>query len=349
MPDELEALPVTERLAVVAVGGNALIPSDVVGTHKEQVRAARGLARSILVMLREGYRVLVVHGNGPQVGRELILNEEASTKIPPRPLDVCVAATQGTMGYLIGHQLRNELKKAGLKRPVSNVTTTVLVSRQDPAFGRPTKPVGPFYSEYRARELSKGSSGYEMVEDSGRGYRRVVASPKPLDVIDLDSVDALLAAGHVVIAGGGGGVPVIVNDRGELEGVEAVIDKDRTSALMGNLLGADVLILLTGIEHVFVNFGRTDQRMLEHVTVDELRAHHDAGQFPAGSMGPKVEAALSFLDDGGATAVITSIDKLAAAINDRTGTRITRELGEHAVRRQLDLFGTTTPEPERST
>ncbi|MGM0578566.1 MAG: carbamate kinase [Myxococcota bacterium] len=334
--------PPLERLAVLAMGGNALMPAGEAGTAKEQLRAARRLARTLVSVVREGFRVLVVHGNGPQVGRELLRVEEAATKLPPRTLDTCVAATQGTMGYRIELALRNALRKAGLRRPVTSVLTDVLVSPDDPAFGAPSKPVGPFYTGWRARQLAR-SKGWRMVEDAGRGWRQVVPSPRPVDVLGLAGIEALLDAGHVVVAGGGGGVPVAVDARGRLVGLEGVVDKDRTAALLGGDLGADLLVFLAPVDYVYQNFGRTDQAPIERVSRHELRALSEAGHFPAGSMGPKVEAALDFLDDGGSAVIITSGDKLPAALADRAGTRVTREDTDGAVRNQLDLFPDARP------
>ncbi|MEC9072981.1 MAG: carbamate kinase [Myxococcota bacterium] len=324
-------------LAVVAVGGHALLSEEAIGTPRDQATAARKFTRALVPLIREGYRVLLVHGNGPQVGRELLRSEEASIKVPPRRLYGCVASTQGTMGYLLTQGLRNVLRSAGIKRPVSTVLTQVLVSPDDPEFDTPTKPVGPFYTAWRARELAR-STGQRMVEDAGRGWRTVVPSPRPLDVMEVDSIEALLDAEHIVIAGGGGGIPVSVDGRGNLQGVDGVVDKDRTAALLANQLGADIFVVLTAVENIYVDFGRPGQTALNHVTRDELREHADAGQFPPGSMGPKVEAALDFLDDGGASVIITHAGKLTAALSDRAGTRISRDPTSSGMRRQLPLF-----------
>jgi len=331
-------------IAVLAFGGHTLVSHDQAGSsHREQVRLAKKAARSVVQLVRDGFRVLVVHGNGPQVGRELIRNEEASTKLPPAPLDVCVAATQGTIGYMLDLEVRNELRRLQMKWPVSTVLTYALVGLDDQAFQNPTKPVGPFLTEWRARTLMKAGEQH-MVEDAGRGWRRVVPSPRPVEIVNLDSVESLLDAGHVVFAGGGGGVPVAVDARGQLIGVEAVIDKDRTAALMAADLGAELLVLLTGVDQVYVNFGRTDQRAIDRVAATELRALHREGHFAAGSMGPKVEAALEFVEDGGLTAIITSADKLAAALSDRAGTRVARVTNVAPIRRQMPLFPTDVEE-----
>ena len=304
---------------------------------------AKKAARAVVQLVRDGFRVLVVHGNGPQVGRELIRNEETSTKLPPAPLDVCVAATQGTIGYMLDLEVRNELRRLQMKWPVSTVLTYTLVGLDDHAFQNPTKPIGPFLTEWRARTLMKAGEMH-MIEDAGRGWRRVVPSPRPIEVVNLESIEALLDAGHVVFAGGGGGVPVAVDARGQLIGVEAVIDKDRTAALMAADLGAELLVLLTSVDQVYVNFGRTDQKGLERISAGELRAFHREGHFASGSMGPKVEAALEFVEDGGLNAIITSADRFAAALSDRAGTRIAQVTNVAPIRRQMPLFPTDVEE-----
>lgn len=327
----------TPPLAVLALGGNALISPDDVGTQRDQARAALRMAKAVVAVMREGYRVLLVHGNGPQVGRELLRSEEASTKLPPRPLDVCVAATQGSMGSRLSLALRQAMKAAGIQAPVATVCTHALVDPNDPGFGRPTKPIGPFYTPWRARELTRGK-GWHMVEDAGRGWRQVVASPQPLDVLELEAIEALLGTGHVVIAGGGGGVPLAVDARGHLVGVEAVIDKDHTAALLADHLGAHILIFLTGVEHVFTDFTRPEQRAIGRIAAEELRSIERAGEFAEGSIGPKVRAVLDFVEDGGEVGIITTSDKLVAALSDRAGTRVTRDGGDPTRRLQLDLF-----------
>lgn len=332
-----ERLVARAAIAVLAFGGNALIPHDQTGTHREQIRMARKAARSVIGLVREGFRVLVVHGNGPQVGRELLRNEETSTKIPPHPLDMCVASTQGTMGYLLDLEVRNELRRLQMTWPVSTVLTYTLVGLDDPAFQEPTKPIGPFLSEWRARSLMK-SGEMHMVEDAGRGWRRVVPSPRPCEIVNMDSIEALLDAGHVVFAAGGGGIPVAVDARGQLIGVEAVVDKDRTAALLANDLEAELLVLLTGVEQVYLNFGRTDQRALERISAGDLRELYRAGHFPPGSMGPKVEATLEFIEDGGTNAIITNADKFTAALAGRAGTRVTKVVDDGPIIRQISLF-----------
>lgn len=302
---------------------------------------ARRAARSVVALVREGFRVVIVHDNDPQIGRELVRNEEASTKLPPSSLDVCVASTQGAIGYLLDLEIRNELRRMQMKWPVSTIITQALVGLDDGAFQMPTHPIGPYLSDWRAKTLTR-AGGVHLTEDAGRGWRRVVPSPRPIEIVNLDSVEALLESGHVVVAGGGGGVAVAVDARGQLIGVEAVIDKDRTAALMAGDLGAELLVLLTSVDHVYLNFGRTDQEALDRISAAELRGHHRDGHFPPHSMGPKVEAALEFVEDGGTNAIITSTDKLVAALSDRAGTRVSRVVADGPMRRQMALFPVAT-------
>ncbi len=324
-------------IAVLSFGGNSLLPLDQTGSHREQLRMARRAARSVVALVREGFRVVIVHGNDPQLGRELVRNEESSTKLPPTPLDVCVASTQGAIGYLLDLEIRNELRRLQMKWPVTTVVTQTLVGLDDQAFQAPTCAIGPYVSEWRAKTLMK-SGGVHMVAEAGRGWRRVVPCPRPIEIVNLDSIEALLEAGHVVIAGGGGGVAVAVDARGQLIGVEAVVDKDRTAALMAGDLGGELLVILTSVDQVFLNFGRTDQRAIEKVSASELRSFHRDGHFPPETMGPKVEAALEFVEDGGTNAIVTSTEKLAAALADRAGTRVARAVAEGPIRRQMALF-----------
>ncbi len=337
-PFQLGGSPLARAaIAVLALGGNALMPYEHAGTHREQLRMARRAARSVVALVRDGYRVLVSHGGGPQIGRELVRNEESSTKLPPHPLDVCVASTQGAVGYMLELEIRNELRRSQMKWPVTTIMTQALVGLDDPAFQRPARPIGPLLTEWRAKTLMKSGEAH-MVEEVGHGWRRVVPSPRPIEIVNLDSIEALLESGHVVIAGGGGGIPVAVDARGQLIGVEAVIDKDRTASLMAADLGAELLVLLTGIDQIFLNFGRTDQRALDRISVSELRALHEQGQFAKDTIGPKIEAALEFVEDGGLSAIVTSAEKLSAALADRAGTRVTRAVTEGPMKRQMTLF-----------
>ena len=280
---------------------------------------------------------MLVHGNGPQVSRELIRSEEASTKLPPRSLEVCIAATQSTMGELLVRELRNLLRREQLEHDVLALHTQVLVSREDPAFNTPEKAIGPTYTEWRAKELMK-TTKWNFVEDGKDQWRRVVPSPSPLDIMGIDAIARLVDSGTIVLAGGGGGVPLVVDSKGEFVGVEAVVDKDHTAALMAEHLGAEVLVLLSAVENVYTSYGRPDQTTLEHVTTTNLRSLLDAGHFPAANIGPKIEASLQFVESGGSTAIITSTEKVAQALADRGGTRISLNDRAPGVRHQLGLF-----------
>jgi carbamate kinase len=263
----------------------------------------------------------VTHGNGPQVGAQLLRSEAAVDQLPGETLDMCGAATQGEIGYLLAHALREELAKARLHVPVASVITQTLVSADDPAMQRPTKPIGPFYSREES-ERRKRMYGWTMVSDSGRGYRRVVPSPEPIEVLEADVIRALLDAGILVVACGGGGIPVVRRATGLLDGVEAVIDKDRASALLASNLGVETFIISTDTQFVYLDYGKPTQRTLRDVTAAELQKQLAAGQFPPGSMGPKIESALRFLRNGGSEVVITSYEHLLAAVNGRSGTRV---------------------------
>jgi carbamate kinase len=310
---------VTETV-ILAIGGNALAPAGL-GEFSDQESRARGVAETAVRMIDDGARLLVVHGNGPQVGALAMAQEAVSREVPVQPLFVLGAMTQGQLGYLLAQAIGDTLVTAGRPRSVAAVMTQVVVSPDDPAFGRPTKPIGPFFSEGRARRLAD-ARGWSVAEDSGRGWRRVVASPEPVEVVEAGEIRRLLDAGEVVVACGGGGVPVArVGD--DLVGVDAVIDKDFAAALIGRLVGATSLLLLTGVERVMIDFGTPDERAVETMTLAEARAHLADGQFPPGSMGPKVEAAVQFVEGGGREAIITSLEAATDAMAGRTGTRIT--------------------------
>ncbi|MGZ7066588.1 MAG: carbamate kinase, partial [Candidatus Aminicenantales bacterium] len=274
------------KVALIAFGGNALLPDNQRGLQDEQMRNARKAAELMVHIVRKGYELIVVHGNGPQVGNLLIQMEEAVTKIPPYTLDVCDAMTEGSMGFMLERAITNELRRRSLDKEVASLVTQVVVDGDDPAFAKPTKPVGPFYSKYRAQMLAREKK-WAMVEDAGRGYRKVVPSPRPIDIVPKWVIRDLVHAGRVVVAAGGGGIPVIINSRGLFEGVEAVIDKDYAASLLAREVGADLFIILTAIERVSINFGKPDQREVPVLTVEEAKKHLAEGQFPAGSMGPK--------------------------------------------------------------
>ena len=307
---------------VFAVGGNALAPSGA-GGHEEARAHVRAVAEAAAGLLGGDRRLLVVHGNGPQVGALALAQEAVAREVPPQPLFVLGAMTQGQLGYLLAQSLGDVLAEADGERRVSAVMTQVVVDRDDPAFATPTKPIGPFFPAGRARRLA-AARGWEVAEDAGRGWRRVVASPDPVEIVEGAQIRRLLDAGEVVVACGGGGVPVARRD-GRLEGVEAVIDKDFAAALVADLVGASTLLLLTGVERVAVDYGTPRERALDRLTVAEAERHLADGQFPPGSMGPKVRAGIRFLaggEAGGRQAIITSIERAADALAGRAGTHL---------------------------
>ena len=305
---------------LLAVGGNSLIRAGEKGTITEQLANARRTAVEIVRLIRQGYRIVVTHGNGPQVGADLLRSERGSSQVPGYPLDVCDASTQGEIGYLLQQSLDNELKAAGLRVPVVTVLTQSVVSLDDPAMHHPTKPIGPFYSRVEAEER-KRVLGWEIVEDAARGYRRIVPSPEPVEIVEAEGIQDLVELGVLVIACGGGGIPV-VRTNGILRGVEAVIDKDRASALLASRLGMDLFVVCTDAQFVYLNYAKPEQRPLHRVTAAELEDYAKAGQFPPGNMGPKVESALRFLRSGGKECIITSCEHLGRAIAGATGTHI---------------------------
>ena len=310
---------------VVAIGGNALMPSRESGDVVAQRRRIEATCVRLADLVKEGHEVVLTHGNGPQVGNILLQNEESRHLVPPMPLDVCGAESQAQIGYLVSQALRNEFDARGLHRGVACVLTQVLVDPNDPAFANPTKPIGPYYT--REDEIVvKKAKGWKMVYDQRGGWRRVVPSPRPLEVVEADEVRRLLAdgEGRVVIAAGGGGIPVV--RRGEkLVGVEAVIDKDLAAAVLARAIGWTHLVIATDVPQVALDFGKPSQRFLERLTVAEAKKHLAAGQFPAGNMGPKIEAAVDFLEHGGEYVVITNLEHLVPAVAGKAGTRIARK------------------------
>ena len=313
----------TQKLAVVGFGGNALLRPEDRGTHEEQVARAKQAARWLAEIVRHDYKMIVVHGNGPQVGNILVQAEEASTKIPPQTLDVAVAQTEGSMGFMLQQALRNRLEAIGRPGEVATVLTEVEVDPNDVAFKRPTKPIGPFFTRYRAEALER-DYGWTMREDSGRGWRKVVPSPKPLAILNLKTISHMLEVAEIVIAAGGGGIPVVRGRDGQWRGVEAVIDKDFASAVLASSLKADLYIVLTGVPQVSIQFGKPEQRSIDRMTVDEAQRYLDAGEFPAGSMGPKVEAAIQFVRASGKPVLITDVDSLREGLEGKAGTTIER-------------------------
>jgi carbamate kinase len=311
------------KLAVVAFGGNALLRPEDRGTHEEQLARAKQAARWLAELVVRGYHLIVVHGNGPQVGNILIQAEEASTKVPPQSLDVAVAQTEGSMGFLLQQAIRNRLESIGAGGPVATVLTEVEVDVNDPGFKRPSKPIGPFFTRYRAEALER-DLGWTMREDAGRGWRHVVPSPRPLRILNTDAVSHMLDWAKVVIAAGGGGIPVVRGRDGQWRGIEAVIDKDFASALLAAELKAELYVILTGVPKVSLDFGKKSERMVDRMTVEEAERHLREGQFPAGSMGPKIEAAIQFVRGSGSEVLITDVEHLRDALEGRAGTRIVK-------------------------
>jgi len=310
------------QTVVVAVGGNSLIRPGERGTIAEQRANARRTADAIVQIMRLGFHVVITHGNGPQVGAALLRSERSADRVYPHPLDVCDATTQGEIGYMLQQSLCGALADAGMSTPVATVLTQVLVSATDPAMERPTKPIGPFYSATEAASRHR-QCGWHMVEDAARGFRRVVPSPQPVEIIEESVIRCLAERGVLVIAVGGGGIPVVRAGRG-LRGVDAVIDKDRASGLLASQLHSDLLIIATDVERVCLNHRKPDQRPLGRITADELARYEAEGHFPPGNMGPKVESALRFLRGGGKEVIITSHERLADAVLGDAGTHVVR-------------------------
>jgi len=309
------------KTIVVALGGNAIIEEGTEGTITQQFANTRKSLAAIVGMIADGHKVVLTHGNGPQVGVHLIQNEAANAQVPPSPLGVIVADTQGSMGYMIAQSLANTMHLKGISKDVVTVITQVEVDPADPSMLNPTKYVGPFYKAEQVEKLR--DRGWIIKEDPGRGFRRVVPSPIPLDVIEKDTIRDLIDEGKIVIAVGGGGIPVYREADGRLEGVDAVIDKDRASALLANLINADELVILTGVDKVAINFKKPDQKVFDHLTVAECERYLAEGQFPKGSMGPKIEAACDFVRRGGARVIITSLENATAAVEGKAGTVVT--------------------------
>lgn len=306
---------------VVAIGGNATHPENIRGTTEEQEIVAARAARSLLPLLMLNNRLILTHGNGPVVGKILLRQFYARQHVPPMRLDVCVAHSQGGIAHLMMQGMEDELERAEHERRVACILTRVEVDAEDPAFTHPSKPVGPFFTEEEAREL-QAQLGWNMMEDAGRGWRYIVASPRPRRILDIDLIESLSEQGIAVIAAGGGGIPVILRADRSHQGVPAVIDKDLTSALLANQLGIDTLMILTAVSRVAVNFGKPDQRELDTVSADELRALQGEGHFAKGSMGPKIDAALSFIAGGGKRAIIAHLEEALPALQGLTGTQV---------------------------
>ena len=311
------------KRVVIALGGNAILQRGQKGTYEEQMANVMKTAKQIVDIILDGdYEVVITHGNGPQVGALLLHMDagQAAHGIPAQPMDVAGAMTQGQIGYMIQQAIRNELKRRGIEKPVATIVTQTIVDKNDPAFQHPSKPVGPFYDEETAKKLAK-EKGWVVIEDSGRGWRRVVPSPDPMGHVEAPVIVDLVEKGFIVIASGGGGVPVIEED-GQLKGVEAVIDKDLAGERLAEEVKADIFMILTDVNGAAVNFGKPDERWLGKVTVEELKKYYEEGHFKKGSMGPKVLAAIRFVEWGGERAVIAALDRAVEALEGKTGTQV---------------------------
>lgn len=326
---------------VVAFGGNAILPSGRRGTMEEQQGNIRRMSTELGRLLADGHRVVVTHGNGPQVGEIMLKSDLAREVVPPLSLDVGGAMSQGQIGYMLQQEIGNYLTRSRIKHCVCSIVTQVVVDEHDPAFQTPTKPIGRFYDKDEAEGL-RSEQGWDMVEDAGRGYRRVVPSPQPQTIHEWPAVRSLVEAGILVIAAGGGGIPVVRSPDGSLRGVEAVIDKDLAAQKLASLVRARTLVLLTEVDAVAIDFGTPQQRSLQLVELHELKKHQEQGQFPAGSMGPKVRAAIDFLESGGDRVIITSPANLVPAVNGLTvGTQVVRSRAA-ALNLRRNLAGNAT-------
>ena len=311
------------KRVVIALGGNAILQRGQKGTYEEQMENVKKTAKQIVdIILDNEYEVVITHGNGPQVGA-LLLQQDAGEHvhgIPAQPMDVCGGMSQGQIGYMIQQAIKNELRKRGIDKPVATIVTQTLVDKNDPAFQHPSKPVGPFYDEETAKKLAK-EKGWVVIEDSGRGWRRVVPSPDPISHIEAPIIQDLVDKGFIVIASGGGGIPVIEED-GQLKGVEAVIDKDLAGEKLAEEVNADIFMILTDVNGAAIHYGKPEEKWLEKVTVNEMKKYYEEGHFKKGSMGPKVLAAIRFIEWGGERAIIAALDKAVEALEGKTGTQI---------------------------
>jgi carbamate kinase len=313
------SVPVPDSL-LVAIGGNATHPENIRGTTEEQEVVADQAARALLPLVKSRNRLLITHGNGPVVGKILLRMMLTKDSVPPMRLDVCVAHSQGGIGYLLIQSLENAMRRAGMQRQAACVVTQVQVDANDPALETPSKPIGPFFSAEEAKGFE--AKGWAMMEDSGRGWRHCVASPEPRAIINLHVIDTLLKMGTVVIAGGGGGIPVVRDANGDWQGVQAVVDKDMTSALLARSLGIPDLLILTAVDRVAIDFNTPRQRYLDKVTLSELKGYEAQGHFAKGSMGPKIRAAIRHLEAGGKRAIIGHLERALPALRGESGTHV---------------------------
>lgn len=310
-----------DQLIVIALGGNALLQRGQKGSFDEQFRNVKETVAKVADLIQRGYKIVLTHGNGPQVGATLLRHEAAKSIVPAFPLDACGAETQGFIGYMIQQALRNELKSRGIDKYVITIITRVIVDKHDSAFQNPTKPIGPFYSKEEAAKVKEQKPDLVIKEDAGRGYRRVVPSPDPKIIAERYAIRSLIDAGFVVVACGGGGIPII-EENGRAVGVEAVIDKDLAGQRLATLIGANIFVVLTDVDGAYINYGTPKQELIKEATSGKLRNYLRDGQFKEGSMAPKVEAAIRFVESGGERAIIAALGSLIEALDAKSGTQV---------------------------
>lgn len=308
---------------MVALGGNAILKHTEEGTAIDQLRNVRATSKVLVELVHEGYQLAITHGNGPQVGDILLKNDLAKSSLPPMPLDICSSESQGMIGYMLQQSMYSELHLAGLDSSIATIVTQTVVDSEDPAFKHPTKPIGPFYTALEASKL-RNEKGWTIINDSGRGYRRVVPSPQQIRFLEETAIKTLFEKGVMIIASGGGGIPVIIEEDGSISGVEGVIDKDRASVLLANTLSADILLILTDVKNAYVDYNRPSQAPLYDISIEEAKKLVEDGQFAEGSMAPKIESAIRFVEEGGKRAIITSIDNALQALKGQGGTVISK-------------------------
>jgi carbamate kinase len=309
------------KTAVVALGGNAITQPDREDTIANQFANTRQSLDAIMELVVAGYKMVISHGNGPQVGNAILRVELARGKAPILPLGICVADTEGGMGYMIEQSLQNRLKQEGINRPVITIITQVIVDKNDPRTARPTKYIGQFYSEEEAKRFAS-ERDWTVKKDANRGWRRVVPSPQPISIVEAESIKKMVDEGTIVIAAGGGGIPVYLDDNGNLEGFDAVIDKDLATSVLGKEINSEIFVIFTSVDKVALNYGEVNEKLIDRMTVSEAEAYYNEGHFPPGSMGPKVKSAIDFIRNGGKEVIITSLGNAGKALSGKAGTRI---------------------------
>jgi len=313
----------SKKRIMVALGGNAILKHTEEGTAIDQLRNVRATSKVLVEMVRNGYQLAITHGNGPQVGDILLKNDLAKSSLPPMPLDICSSESQGMIGYMLQQSMYSELHLAGLDSSIATIVTQTVVDSDDPAFEHPTKPIGPFYTALEASKL-RNEKGWTIIDDSGRGYRRVVPSPQPIRFLEETAIKTLFDKGIMIIASGGGGIPVTIEEDGSIKGIDGVIDKDRASVLLAHVISADILLILTDVKNAYVDYNRPSQAPLYDISIEDAKKLVEDGQFAEGSMAPKVESAIRFVEEGGKRAIITSMDNALQALKGQGGTVISK-------------------------